>query len=122
MTTDPIIGNSGWKFYLVRTSYYLPGTYCIFLVVFPVKPLVHTPESIYASRIGRIGMVDDAVREGKRAHIWPREFSWRRRCRSWPRNHLPMISGVVTQGAIESGLGGPGRISWLACYNCNRCC
>src|SRR6516225_8186582 len=62
----------------------------------PVEPLVHAPEAIQSARIGRIGVVDDAVLECERAHARPlapvsrrggsacgRElgYGWRNRCR-----------------------------------------
>src|SRR4029077_7579581 len=36
-----------------------------------VEPLIHPPESVESTRIGRIGMVDDAILEHERAHARP---------------------------------------------------
>src|SRR5262249_52517790 len=36
-----------------------------------VEPLVHAPEAVQSPRIGRIGVVDDAVLEDERAHARP---------------------------------------------------
>src|SRR5262245_20308174 len=36
-----------------------------------VEPLVHAPEAVQPARTGRIGVVDDAVLERKRAHTRP---------------------------------------------------
>src|SRR3989442_8487519 len=36
-----------------------------------VEPLVHAPEAVQSARIGRIGVVDDAVLERERAHARP---------------------------------------------------
>src|SRR5206468_6864480 len=36
-----------------------------------VEPLIHAPEAIQSTRIGRIGMVDDAVLDHERAHARP---------------------------------------------------
>src|SRR6266516_5811632 len=42
-----------------------------------VQPLVHAPEPVEAARVGRVGVVDDAVLEGARAH--PRPLACERR-------------------------------------------
>src|SRR5688572_32244089 len=34
----------------------------------PVEPLVHAPESVHPARVGRVGVVDDAVLARERAH------------------------------------------------------
>src|SRR5215469_14863490 len=36
-----------------------------------VEPLVHAPEAVQSARIGRMGVVDDAVLEHERAHARP---------------------------------------------------
>src|SRR4029077_20268993 len=36
-----------------------------------VEPLVHTPETVQSPRIGRVGVVDDALLESERAHARP---------------------------------------------------
>src|SRR6201987_1352124 len=36
-----------------------------------VEPLVHPPEAVQPARIGRIGVVDDAILEHERAHARP---------------------------------------------------
>src|ERR1700730_659352 len=36
-----------------------------------VEPLVHAPEAVQSARKSRIGMIDDAVFEDKRAHARP---------------------------------------------------
>src|SRR5262245_3301748 len=36
-----------------------------------VEPLVHAPQAVQAARVGRIGVVDDAVLQDERAHAWP---------------------------------------------------
>ena len=51
-----------------------------------VKPLVHFPESVQSTRIGGIGVVDDAILEHERAHARSlARVQWPRRFRSWPR-------------------------------------
>src|SRR5437879_2730178 len=36
-----------------------------------VEPLIHAPEPVQSARLGGIGVVDDAVLEGERAHARP---------------------------------------------------
>src|SRR3989442_3861332 len=36
-----------------------------------VEPLVHAPEAVHSARIGRIGVVDDAILERERAYAGP---------------------------------------------------
>src|SRR5262245_30774063 len=36
-----------------------------------IEPLIHTPQRIEAARVGRVGVIDDAVFEHERAHAWP---------------------------------------------------
>src|SRR5690348_15602943 len=36
-----------------------------------VEPLVHAPEPVQSARVGRIGVIDDAILERERAHAWP---------------------------------------------------
>src|SRR5262249_35443633 len=41
-----------------------------------VEPLVHAPEAVQSTRIGGIGVVDDAVLEHERAHARPIAMGW----------------------------------------------
>src|SRR6516225_2606890 len=36
-----------------------------------VEPLIHAPKTVQSARIGRVGVVDDAVLEHERAHARP---------------------------------------------------
>src|SRR5580658_10251383 len=45
-----------------------PGARLIASLGRAVQPLVHAPQAVQASREGRIGVVEAAVVEGKRAH------------------------------------------------------
>ena len=52
-----------------------------------VEPLVHAPKTIKSTRIGGIGVVDDAVLEDERAHARSlASGTWPRRFRSWLRS------------------------------------
>src|SRR5256886_14247719 len=48
-----------------------PGARLVAPLGCAVEPLVHTPEAVQSTRIGGIGVVDDAVLERERAHARP---------------------------------------------------
>src|SRR5262245_24620654 len=62
----------------------------------PVEPLVHAPEPVEPARVGRVGVVDDPVLAGERAHpgLFPRE---RRPVRTGARREFsewPLLPGL----------------------------
>src|SRR5262249_20318967 len=48
-----------------------PGSLLVASLRRSIEPLVHVPEAVQSARVGGVGVVDDAVVEGERAHARP---------------------------------------------------
>src|SRR5882724_6066300 len=59
-----------------------------------VEPLVHAPEAVQSTRIGGIGVVDDAVLERERAHARPLAYV---------RGHVGSAHGRELTGSVGGG-------------------